>query len=302
MSKNFNVAAASFVTGIPLSLDAGWLVMAMDDIAAQEIDHSAILKFDRGLFEPICLKMFRSKHVAWLPGRREVVFIGANGECTSISSNGLDHDEKVTTSARNPGNTGDVRAATSIGDEIIVVGMQRQVYRRLGPNSWIDMMQGIPLADPAVTTGFECVLAISPTEVYAAGWNGELWLFDGTSWHQLGSPTNGVITALCFNWNGEVVGCGRNGLLIAGRNDQWRIMDEVDCPDDLWSLASASEKLFAAGLRHMFTITATEVKQTDLGDCTARTFGKLVSTGEVIWSFGEKDFLSFDGKKWTQFV
>lgn len=301
MSNTFNISSSSYVVGAPISNDSGWLAVAMDDVAAQGIEHTAILKLTDGSFESVCLKMFRSKHVAWLPARQEAIFVGDNGECAVITSDGGDHDEYVTRSQRSPRNTGHIRAATKLGDDVIAVGMQRQVYRRLGSGQWVDMNLGIPSPDSAQTSGFECVLAVSETEIYAAGWRGEVWLFEGDAWRRLESPTNRVITSLGLNPNGEVIACGRNGLLIAGRKDAWRLIGESACPDDLWSLAASSHVQFAAALRRLYTLnadgTAAVVNLDELG---AETFGHLAATADVVWSLGEKDFLSFDGKQWSR--
>ena len=275
--------------------------MAMDDVAAQGIEHSAILKLTHGVFESVCLKMFRSKHVAWLPALQEAVFVGDNGECTVIANDGTDRDEYVTQSQRSPRNTGHIRAASRLGDDVIAVGMQRQVYRRLSSGQWVDMNRGIPLPNTAETSGFECVLAISETEIYAAGWRGEVWLFEGETWRRLDSPTNRIITSLGLNPKGEVFACGRNGMLIAGRKDTWRLIGDSGCPDDLWALAASSGLQFAASLRRLYTLrddgTAAVVELDELG---AETFGHLASTPNVVWSLGEKDFLSFDGNKWLR--
>jgi hypothetical protein len=293
----FNVPCASFLTGAPMSADSGWVVMAIDELAAQEIEHSAILKYIGGDFAAICIKMFRTRAVLWLPGRHEAVFVGDNGECTSIDANDVDHDEYVTSSARSPRNTGHLRAATRLDDDVIAVGMERQVYRRDASGAWSDMMQGIPESSPEGVTGFECVLAISANEMYAAGWRGDIWTFDGVTWRQIDSPTNLVITGMCAAPDGSIMACGRNGLLLSGRHDSWKIVREGACPTDLWSLDGSTGKVFAAGLRHLFLLTedGAELVGTD-----AQSHGELIYGAGVLWSMGEKDFLSFDGVAWKR--
>lgn len=300
MTNLFNVDAASFVTGVPMSTDTGWVVMAMDNLAEQEIEHSAILKYNQGVFESVCLKMFRSKYVAWLTNLEEAVFVGDNGECAVVGVDSIVRDEYVTSSSRSPRNTGHIRGAAAIGDDVIVVGMQRQVYRRTGVSGWVDMMQGIPPSDSAGITGFECVLAVSPDEIYAAGWRGELWMFDGTRWNRLDSPTNGIITSLCLDENGEIIGCGRKGLFIRGRGDKWRVIEGLICPDDLWSVISISGRIYAAGLRFLYALSDDKIEIIDFENIRASTFGSLVSGGGVLWSMGEKDLLSFNGSNWKR--
>lgn len=300
MNNHFNVDAASFVTGMPMSASTGWIIMAMDDLAKQEIEHSAILKYNEGMFEPVCLKMFRSKYVTWLANLKEVVIVGENGECVAIDADGTERDEYVTMSSRSPRNTGHIRSATTIGDDVIAVGMQRQVYRRVGSSGWVDFMQGIPLPDKGETLGFECVLAVSVNEIYAAGWQGDLWLFDGTQWNQIDSPTNAIITSLCLDEKGEIIGCGRNGLLIKGRKDKWRVYTAPECPDDLWSVISFYGKVYASGLRHMYMLSDDGIEIVEFDELDVTTFGLLVFGGGIIWSIGQKDLISFNGSSWIR--
>lgn len=300
MTNLFDVSKSSFVCAVPVEKDWGWVVMAMDDLGAQEIEHSAILRFRGGAFEAVVLKMFRSKSVLWLPGRQEALCVGDNGECTAIDAAGQDRDEYVTTSARSPRNTGHIRSAVRLGDEVIAVGMQRQVYRRDASGQWRDMMQGLP-APSAETGGFECCVAVSDTEIYAAGWRGEIWLWDGRAWRPIDSPTNRIITAMSLGPDGSVLACGRNGMLLQGKHDTWNTVHDGECPDDLWSIEHAFGQAFTAGLRRLYTIED-PLALADTNPAHAGSFGFLVSREDVLWSLGEKDFISYDGRSWTKIV
>jgi hypothetical protein len=67
-------------------------------------------------------------------------------------------------------NTGHIRAAARLGDEVIAAGMQRQVDRRDASGTWADLMQGLPVAGADGVSGFECVLAVSASEIYGTVW------------------------------------------------------------------------------------------------------------------------------------
>lgn len=301
MAKYFSVNDASFVLCQPIDQGLGWVAMVKDDVSQQEIEHSVLLKYTHEIgrkFEYIDLKMFRTKYIGWLCNLKEAVFVGDNGECAVVTLNGIIKDEYVTNSDRNPENIGPIRSATTIGDDVIVVGMQRQVYRRVETSGWIDMMQGIP--EPTETTGFECILAISFDEIYAAGWLGEIWMYNGNKWKQIDSPTNRIITSLCLSDKGEVIGCGRNGMIIKGRKDAWEEIENLVCPDDLWSIESYSGRVFASGLRFMYELTDDGLEQLEFYDIQASSFGVLAAGGGLLWSLGEKDLISFDGSKWIR--
>jgi hypothetical protein len=299
MANLFDPSKSSFVCAAPVGAGDGWVVMAMDDLAEQEIEHSAILRYRDGVFEATCLKMFRSKSALWLPGRGEALFVGDTGECTAIGLDGVDRDEFVTASSRSPRNTGHIRSATAIDDEVIAVGMQRQVYRRDAAGKWADMMAGMA-APVGETTGLECVLAVTPSEIYAAGWRGEIWISDGVAWTRVGSPTNQIITSLGLASDGSVIACGRKGLLLRGRRDSWSTLHQGVCPDDLWSIRTAFGATYAAGLRRLYRVDERDVTLVDTGAADARSYGFLAANAGVLWSLGEKDFVEFDGSAWRR--
>jgi hypothetical protein len=215
--RNKFAQTGSYVTAAPINMDSGWIVMAMDDVGSKGIEHSAIMKWDRPMLAPRILKKFRTKYAAWLPTRHETVLVGDDGRATVIDTGGVARDESVVVGSLDPATIGDLRGGTRLGDEIIVVGMQRQVYRRTAVGLWVDMRQGLPPIAGKDVAGFEAVAAMSAEEIYAAGWDGEIWLYQAGKWQQIDSPTNRIITGLCAAGDGMMYGCGRNGMIIRGR-------------------------------------------------------------------------------------
>ena len=62
--------------------------------------------------------------------------------------------------------------------------------------------------------GFEDICGFNLTEVYAVGWNGEIWQWEGVRWIDRPSPTNLILTGVCCGTDGNVYACGQNGTLI----------------------------------------------------------------------------------------
>ncbi|WP_437733732.1 hypothetical protein [Sorangium sp. So ce1335] len=298
--RNRYSEGGSYVTGQASGPDSGWIVMAMDDIAAKGIAHSGLFSWRRPTLTPVKMKMFRTAFAAWLPDSEEAVFVGEDGQCAVVGPGGQIADELVTASPRAPQNTGPLRSGARIGDQVVVVGMQRQVYRRERAGVWVDLMRGLPDAEPGKVAGFEAVAAVQPSELYAAGWDGELFCFDGQAWRKLDSPTDRIITGLGVDADGAVWGCGRNGLVLRGRGDDWRLVPEAACPDDLWSIAPFQGRVFAASLRRLYCIEGGKVEPLDLETLGASSFGVLSALGDTLWSVGAKDVLSFDGQRWSR--
>ncbi len=296
MQNQFNPSASSLVTGVPVSQDTGWVVMAIDELIAQEIEHSAVLWLEKGTLYAICLQMFRCRHIAWLPEHHRAVLVGDNGQCCVVDQDGQHTEEFVTESTRNPRNTGHLRAATEIGSDVITVGMQRQVYRRKASGIWIDMMQGLPTNSETVG-GFEAVVAISENEIYTAGWHGEIWRFDGSCWHAVVSPTTKIITSLCLGSDGKIRGCGLGGLLIEGRNDSWQLVDYPHPNEDFFSIVPFSDGFFIASLNHLYHWDAQAI---NLLEPDTDSFGMLRAKGDLIWSFNRKSLLSYIDGNWKK--
>lgn len=298
--RNKFAQTGSYVTAIQAGPKSGWMVMAMDDVAAKGIDHAGLMKLKDKVLSPFAMKMFRVCAAVMLPGQ-QAVFVGDDGQCVVVRGDGSQQAEFVTTSARTPQNTGHLRSGTRWGDDLLVVGMQRQVYLRTASGVWHDLMQGLPTPGEGETSGFEAVAAVGPGEAYAAGWDGELWACDGARWRRLGSPTNRIITALGVAPDGQVYGCGRNGSLFKGRHDAWQTFLDKACPDDLWSIQPFKGHVYAASLRRLYRITDDEaIELLDFDHLDADSFGVLITDGETLWSIGAKDVLGFDGQTWSR--
>jgi len=290
----------SYITACPTGPDSGWMAMSMDEVAAKEIDQTAFMSWARPMLTPRFMKMFRTVFAGELPDG-SMIFVGDNGHCLTVTPAGQTIDEFVSPGTDSPKNTGHLRSATVIGGRVIAVGMQRQVYVRDERGQWSELRAGLPRYGEGGTAGFEAVAAVAADEVYAAGWDGEIWRFDGNAWHRMDSPTNRIITALCVDRaTGTVHGCGRSGLLLSGRGDAWDVHPDLRCPDDLWSLAVQGKQLFAAGLNRLYCVEDNAISLVDFGALDATTFGGLVQNKGQLWSIGEKDVVAYDGSTWSR--
>jgi hypothetical protein len=304
MQNPFKVSDCSFVTGAPVTAHKGWLAVTED--ALTDMEHTLMVWFNPENagweFGLVWHRFFTTRSVVWLPAGEEAIFVGDNGECCAVRlRDDAQREEQVTSGERNPRTVGNIRSAARWGDEVIAVGMQRQAYRRSADGVWSDMMQGFP--DPAQggVSGLECVLALSGDEVYAAGWHGEIWRFDGHLWQPVPSPTRQLITAMCLDpSSGQVLAAGRGGLLLRGRHGQWDLVPGGGCPADIWSMSGATGTVYAAGLGHLFALEDGVVEPLDVD---ATSFGELVEAGSgALWSLGRKDFLGRDDTGWRRIV
>jgi hypothetical protein len=240
----------------------------------------------------------------------QMIAVGEWGDVLCAGSGDV-HDEHVTSGQRDPAakgpkDRGPLRGVRRIGSRIYVVGMDRQAYRRegssrwqsFGPPGWREL--GRPAPKVSEVTGFEAVDGFSESDVYAVGYHGEIWHCDGRKWRQLPSPTNLVLTDVCCAGDGTVYACGREGLLLKGRDQTWEVIDPPGTPQDLWSLAWFDGRLYLSTFYALYTLNKNALEPVDTGAEQAKTFHRLSADDGVLLSAGAKDVLVFDGKAWTR--
>ena len=101
-----------------------------------------------------------------------------------------------------------------IGDHLYCCGGQRQVHR-LDATGWsrVDAGAFVPLG-AGDHISFEGIDGFSETDIYAVGWPGDIWHFDGRLWTQLSSPTDYPLFCVLCSKSGDVYIGGSNGALI----------------------------------------------------------------------------------------
>lgn len=240
----------------------------------------------------------------------QMIAVGVWGDVLCVGSGDV-HDEHVTSgqtdpAAKGPKDRGPVRGIRTIGTRVYAVGMDRQAYRRegashwqsFGPPGWRELGKSPPKASEV--TGFEAVDGFSESDIYAVGYHGEICHYDGKQWQQCPSPTNLVLTDVCCAGDGTVYACGREGLLLKGRNQQWQVIDPPGTPQDLWSLAWFDGRLYLSTFYQLYTLGKNGLDAVNTAPEQAKTFHRLSAADGVLWSIGAKDVLAFDGKSWTR--
>ncbi len=234
--------------------------------------------------------------------KAQMIAVGEWGAVWCIGS-GDKHDEHVAGGGRDPKDRGPLRGVRRIGSKIYVVGMDRQAYRREDANRWTDIGPTAPLHAGNTATdvrGFEAVDGFDESDIYAVGWEGDIWHFDGHSWRALPSPTNLVLVDVCCAGDGQVYACGREGLLLRGRDQSWEVIDLPGTTQDLWSLAWFDGRLYVSSFYGLFSLSKNGLAIVDTGPEKAKTFHRVTVGDGRLLSIGAKDVLAFDGKTWTR--
>lgn len=193
-----------------------------------------------------------------------------------------------------------IRNAATIDGYVVACGMRRQVYKRVDEDRWLDI--SAPFSEASDEVGFEAIAGFSSDEIYAVGWNGEIWEYDGSAWADRGSLTNITLTSVCCAEDGRVYVAGQQGTLLTGRHNKWEVIEwDEETDDDLWGLCWFDDKLYVATMKNLFTLDGNLLVAVDFGDVKVSSCYSLSTAEGVLWSVGNEDVLSFDGSDWQKY-
>ncbi|MBW1298466.1 hypothetical protein [Aquimarina litoralis] len=183
-----------------------------------------------------------------------------------------------------------------------VVGSSRQAYRREGRDTWVQIdqtaQQYTDNLDP-LDTCWESVDGFVEDDLYVAGWLGELWHYNGNSWQQLDSPTHLDLTRIRCGSDGIVYACGQMGTLIKIENKKCSIVPNDLTEDTFYGMAYFQDKLYCSTTNRLYCYDGETLKEVDFEKARPKTFHQLSARDGILCSFGEKDVIQFDGKKWS---
>jgi hypothetical protein len=227
----------------------------------------------------------------------QLAVIGPHGN-VHLTGSGDRHQEYIEDGSLTPRNVGLLRGANTIDGLAWVCGMKKQVYQRTDANRWQCVSKDIVGGEGV--HGFEAIDGFSATDVYAVGWNGEVWHFDGIAWHKKEVATDVILTEVCCAGNGVVYALGRGQQFLLGRDNHWQVTS-LDLPTDLISLCWFQDALYAASAADIFKLTADGTFEPVVipGD-RPTTCGKLAVGTGIMLSAGERDWFTFDGTDWKR--
>jgi hypothetical protein len=247
---------------------------------------------------------FRAAHLAYLGTSDPLLLCSSNeGECR-IALPGRFADEIIADGDQSPARRGVLRELRVVADGVWAVGMDRQVYRRRATNTWERVENGLSPAQSLFdVTGLNSIDGLPSGKLVSVGWGGEIWWWDGHSWHQDPVPTNLKLEKVAVNAPDDVIIGGQRGLVLRGRRGHWRVVDNPIFDADVTAIAVAMGTVWLATLFGLYRfdeggdIVAVDVS---IIDPSGQSFGWLTACPERIWSIGRKRLLySDDGIVWS---
>jgi hypothetical protein len=229
--------------------------------------------------------------------RLVVCAIGPNGELWE----GMPADGTST--------TGDIgigehawRSIALIDGDIYACGMNRAAAVRTGKLKWKDM-SAPPAKDDKLVIGFESIDGFSAKDLYAVGWQGEIWHRKGTKWRQIDSPVSATLNAVCCAEDGVVYAVGDNGVMLKGRDDTWTEID-TGLEDNLQDVRDFEGKVYVVTDFDIYELADDTLELVDLADDEETgTCLHLLKAADGLVSLGQKDVFKLQaGGQWQRVV
>lgn len=206
----------------------------------------------------------------------------------------------------NEGGPNHLKHMTSIcllDNHYYAAGMTRMVYRkRINEANWVRFDEGIryPSKDKEIT-GFVSIDGVSSEEIYAVGYDGDIWWCDNGNWREVESPTNVVLNSIKSCSDGLIYICGNNGVVLKGRHHKWEVIENTVTEEDFWSIEEYNQSIYlATDMMPLYNLVNDSIQEVSTSlDCTT---GWLNARDGKLLSVGEHDIFIFDGVNWNEIV
>ena len=287
----------SIRAGVVRQEDIGY-ILACDPKKEENVPHVKIFKWHGGKFSESWANF--NAHTVCLITDPDLalIFMSLNGNYAihsekSVAGNIFNNSYPPPKQPR----YGDIRSISEIGGKAYAVGFEGMVYRLDDLTKWTRIDEDLlRIFDIEAIHGFDAA------DIYAVGYRGELWHFNSKTWTKHELPTNAYLTTVKCTGDGTVYIAGHGGILIRGREHMWEIIDHKETIDDLWDLEWFEGELYISTMSNVYQLKKDGLELVNFGDNPPKSCYQLSSAKGVMWSIGEKDIMSFDGKKWTRIV
>jgi len=286
-------------TAIVRRPDLGFIYACDPKLEAEEVPHTIIFKWKAGTFikgdceydaHTVCAieKPEPSLVDASGPG-----FYTINARSGKITSDIFQDSQPPPKKRR----IGGIRSVAEIQGKAYAVGLRGMVYRLDKVRLWQRIDEGLP-----ETFNIQASHGFQSSDIYAVGRFGQLWQYNGEAWRHRELPTNVNLTSVKCAEDGNVYVAGHAGVLLRGRLDKWDVIDHKATNDDIWDVEWFDGKLFVSTFKNVYRLNGKDLEPINFGTDKPKSCYQLSAANGVMWSNGEFDVMSFDGRTWTRVV
>jgi hypothetical protein len=231
-------------------------------------------------------------------GYRGWCVLGKNGEIADIAGGNPPRISQISGAGLNVMRPyGYVEAIKQIDGELYVCGYGRQVYK-LVDEQWLSISDEILTRERAI--GFFDIDGKDERHIYAVGWKGEIYQYDGEDWHKDDSPTTAHLASVRVLGQNEVWICGDKGVVLHGHFNQWTQLGSDAFTGNWYSIESFNGKIYLAGNDVLACIEDGEIKRVEPGLGKPLTMHRLHAQDGMLWVIGRAHILTYDGVTWKE--
>lgn len=228
--------------------------------------------------------------------------LGTEGQILTVGGGQVKEERPISDGEDSPSRRGPLREIRAVaGQWLYAVGTLRQAYRRESPDHWQCIDHSLRDVSADLTqTCLESIDGFSKSDIYAVGWEGEIWRYDGERWSEVLSPTNLALYKVRCGGDGWAYACGQVGTLLRGRGDRWEVIEHDATRSDFWGMEWFKGKLYLCTMQLVFQLDENGLRRVDFGDDPPLSCYHLSAADDRLWSIGAGDVLEFNGFEWSR--
>ncbi|QDH68707.1 sialidase family protein [Marilutibacter alkalisoli] len=294
----------SFLSGFMQSHNVGRVIAQVDYLKENGSTASILLKWDRSANHWFSFDLeWHATRICFVEVPEPMVLATGPDGIVSVSTMAGSTEEEIDDSLDGPARRGPIRDLQLIAGMPYATGMGRQVYRREGANNWTRQDQGVVLPRGKIELcGFNSIDGLNESNLYAVGFNGEVWQRKDGQWLNHESPTNLVLHRIKVVREDLAYACGQMGTLLRSNGSHWEAIKHDAVTDDLWGMEWFNNELYLACDSGLFRLDgnddliAVDMKLPSKASCR-----HLHANDGVLWSCGPKNVVwTEDGQTWTE--
>lgn len=229
-------------------------------------------------------KMITSIAIAEVP-ELELTGIGPDGHCVVLDKKG----SRICSVGQYEDSTlehGFLREIRCLNGSFYCCGMGRQVYHRVVGGNWTSMHSGLLAASTdSRSIGLNSIHGSGYKDLFAVGFEGEIWHWNGEIWQMHESPTQLTLHHVLYVDQDQVYACGKNGILLQYDKKNWQVISRDQYDIDFRSMGWFNNQLYIATGKELLVMDKIHGLQVVSG---TRDLGivELNVSGDFMWGAG----------------